>query len=310
MTSIWKSRALRPAVNRLDRRVDRRIEQVTHEEFQSLKNELEEFKAELLSIRPELYALELLLGKDGRNKTRLPTKAEIMKLCAEITATSGHAKPYSQVAQGYRTLVELELRGVGRLAGGTSNVLGKLTTTALLDPPNGLTLEIGTLYGIFSGGMARQLTRRGLEYDLTIVDPLADVQLQPEHADFGADPSGTPVSELVARANLALAGVDPGRLRIIRGFSDDPAVQRRAADREYGVVIIDGDHSEQGVLNDLAWVEQLAAPGGIIVIDDYGDPGWPGVTAALDGHLKGRTRFELLGTVSTSAFLRAGPLSR
>jgi hypothetical protein len=69
---------------------------------------------------------------------------------------------------------------------------------------------------------------------------------------------------------------------------------------------VDGDHSLDGVRADLEWVEQIVAPGGIVVLDDYGDKAWPGVQDALDKHLaSGASRLNLLGRVSTSAYLRA-----
>jgi hypothetical protein len=315
-------RALRPVVDRIDERIERALRrQARGQKPAATREELAAVRAELAALRAErqqlgdrlrraeerLYAVDLLLGRDGRGAAdRVPPKPQIMELCRQITAVTGLAKPYAQVAFAYRTLVELELRGVGRLAGSTANILGKLTTTPLLAPAGGSVLEIGTLYGLFSGGLARQLARHGREYDLTIVDPLADVQLQPDRAVFGSDPSGSPVSETVARTNLALAGVAPERLRLQRGFSTDPEVREAVSDRRYGVVVIDGDHSEEGVRKHLAWAEEITAPGGVVVMDDYGDAGWPGVQAALDGHLAaGGSRFTLLGTVSTSAFLRA-----
>ncbi len=112
--------------------------------------------------------------------------------CPRGTPTSGRP--------AYRTLFELELRGVGRLAGGPGNILGKLTTTPLLNPPNGEILEIGTLFGLFSGGMARQMSRIGLKYELTIIDPFASVQLQV--TELKPDASGSPVTETVVRENL------------------------------------------------------------------------------------------------------------
>ena len=69
------------------------------------------------------------------------------------------------------------------------------------------------------------------------------------------------------------------------------------------------DHGHFGVKlhrsTDNGW-EEIAAPGGVVVLDDYGDPAWAGVKEAADAYLAtGRSRFELLGRVSTSAFLRA-----
>ncbi|MEU0085026.1 class I SAM-dependent methyltransferase [Streptomyces sp. NPDC006274] len=161
-----------------------------------------------------------------------------------------------------------------RPAGSTSNSYGKLATVPLLSPPNGAILEIGTLYGLFASALVRMVHRAGIEPDLTIIDPPAGSQLQPGTAQ-AADPTGTPVREDVVRANLALGGSSGTyTTRIQQGFSWDPEVREAVSDRKYGVIIVDGDHSEDGVRADLEWVD-------------------------------GTSRLRMLGRVSTSAFLRA-----
>jgi Methyltransferase domain len=303
-------RALKPVISVLDRRIERlagtRARQLYGSEVIDLRSQVIELRSELERMRAGRFAVDLLLGSQGRRNSRLVSEAGIRELAAEVRHISGDAEAYGRVVQTYRMLFELELRGVGRLAGSARNVLGKLATTPLLDPPNGEVLEIGTLFGLFSGGMARQLTRIGLRYQLTIVDPLATVQLQ--DGNLKPDASGSPVTETVVLANLALAGVEPGRMRLIKGFSEDPRVQAKISDRQYGVIIVDGDHSQEGVARDLVLAERIAAPGAIVVIDDYGDHNWPGVERATSAHLDtgpGGTRFDLVGVVATSAFLRA-----
>ncbi|GAA3750730.1 class I SAM-dependent methyltransferase [Salinactinospora qingdaonensis] len=266
--------------------------------------EVAELRKQVEALRYELHYTELLFGDLGGRGNRRPTSKQIAHLEKEIRAVTGVESPHAAVVQAYRSIVEVELRGVGRIAGGTMNVLGKLVTTPLLAPPNGQVLEIGTLFGLFSCCMARQMTRYGVDYRLSIVDPLVDVQIQPGRPN-GSDRSGSPVSEPVLRANLALGGVPEERVRIRRGYSTDPAARAELSDREYGVVIIDGDHTEEGVRADLEWAEKLVAPGAIVVLDDYGDTKWPGVTKAAEGHLQDSDRFEFLGSVATSAFLRA-----
>ncbi|CAM5509319.1 Class I SAM-dependent methyltransferase OS=Streptomyces griseomycini OX=66895 GN=FHS37_001409 PE=4 SV=1 [Streptomyces griseomycini] len=71
------------------------------------------------------------------------------------------------------------------------------------------------------------------------------------------------------------------------------------------MIVVDGDHSAEGVARDLEWAEEIAAPGAIVVLDDFGDPKWPGIKEALDKHLTGDTRFTYLGKAALSAFLRA-----
>jgi hypothetical protein len=313
MTQSWAQtttlKALQPMITVLDRRIERlarnRAREVVRDSIEvvDLRTQVIELRSEIEQMRTGQFAVDLLLGSQGRRNSRLVTKSALRGLADQITAVTGVEDAYGRLVQAYRMLFELELRGVGRLAGGANNVLGKLTTTPLLTPPNGEVLEIGTLFGLFSGGMARQITRIGLEYELTIVDPLAEVQLQTTNPR--PDSSGSPVTETVVRANLALAGVEPSRLRLIKGFSGDSEVQAAISDRRYGVVIIDGDHSAEGVAVDLEFAEKVTATDGIVVLDDYGDQNWPGVEEAVGKHLAGSTRFELIGIVATSAFLRA-----
>lgn len=305
--------ALKPVISVLDRHIERlagaRTRQLLREQVGDvvdLRSEVIELRTEVARMRDSGFAVDLLLGSQGRRNSRLISREAMRELAGQVQEITGDPEAYGRVVQTYRMLFELELRGVGRLAGSAQNVIGKLTTTPLLAPPNGEVLEIGTLFGIFSGGMARQISRIGLPYTLTIVDPLATVQLQ--EGELKPDASGSPVTETVVRANLTLAGVEPERLRLVKGFSQDPHVQAAIADRQYGVIIVDGDHSAAGVANDLMLAERIIAPGGIVVLDDYGAHNWPGVEEATTAHLAagpGSTRFDLVGVVATSAFLRA-----
>ena len=48
----------------------------------------------------------------------------------------------------------------------------------------------------------------------------------------------------------------------------------------------------------------MAAPGAIVIMDDFGDPKWPGVERATRRYLAEGGRLELLGSAATSAYLR------
>ncbi|MEV6110610.1 class I SAM-dependent methyltransferase [Streptomyces sp. NPDC051940] len=295
LTNRLARRALRPVADLIDQRIDRAIRRAAAT------------RTEEAAPRAEEKALELLLGSTGRGLPRTPTAHQLAVLAKAVSDTTGERPQTAErnIAQAFRTLVALEALGVGRIAGGTINICGKLATVPLLKPPNGEVLEIGTLYGMFAAALTRMLQRAGLEPSVTIVDPLAGLQLQPDAAVERADPSGTPVRLAAVRENLALAGPAGQAARIQPGYSEDPEVRAAVSDREYGVIIIDGDHSRDGVLADLEWAEKIAAPGGIVVLDDYGDANWPGVEEALEVHLKGDSRFTFLGRAANSGFLRA-----
>lgn len=284
-------RLLRPVADLIDQRIDRRVER-------EVRSAVREASAHRLSN-------ELLLGSPGRGLSRVVADGPLKRLHAEVAALAGDRDAaVRNVATAYRLLVALESLGVGRVAGGTMNICGKLGTIPLLDPPNDEILEIGTLYGMFSTGLLRMMERDGRSPSLTIVDPFAGVQLQPGTTPR-PDPTGTPVDEHAVRTNLALAGPAGTAARIRRGYSEDPGTRAAVSDRAYGVIVVDGDHSAEGVRQDLQWAEEIAAPGAVVVLDDFGDPNWPGVKEALDEHLKDDTRLTYLGKAAHSAFLRA-----
>ncbi|MEU2429583.1 MULTISPECIES: class I SAM-dependent methyltransferase [unclassified Streptomyces] len=295
LTSTAARKALRPIADLIDQRIARGVRAANSE-----------LLGELAALRRRQRSMELLLDSTGRGNPRMPIPAHLEKLISEIVRTTGDdaANAERNVAQAYRTLVAMEALGVGRVAGGTMNICGKLATVPLLDPPNDEILEIGTLYGMFSAALLRMMERAGRDPHLTIVDPLGGSQLQPG-AFMPPDPTGTPVGEPAVRSNLALAGAAGAAARVQQGFSEDPAVRAAVSDRSYGVVIVDGDHSEAGVTADLDWVEQIIAPGGIVVLDDYGDTKWPGVRDAVEKHLAGDSRLTFLGRTATSGYLRA-----
>lgn len=294
---------LRDEVARLKATVDevRAVAAAGEKRIASLEQELGRTNAGLGSLLP---SLELLFGRRLPGMNRAISGPLLDSLIHEVATITGVKRAGHHVATGYVTLFELEARGLGRIAGTTQNVVGKLTTTPLLDPPNDDVLEIGTLFGMHAAGLARQFARQGRTAMLTIIDPLEGLQLQSGRNDQ-VDQTAVPVVEDVVRRNLALAGIPETQLRVLKGLSQDPDIRATAADRRYGTIVIDGDHSEAGVARDLSWAEEITADGGIVVLDDYGDSKWPGVQAAADGHLAGATRFSMIGTVATSAYLRA-----
>lgn len=302
LTSPASRRLLRPVAELIDQRIERRLRSAAARDAadrERLRDAVELMKQHQLT-------LDLLLGSRARGLSRIVHQGPLDRLQSEVAALAGDRDAaVRNVATAFRLLVALESLGVGRIAGGTMNICGKLGTIPLLAPKdNDEILEIGTLYGMFSTGLIRMMERDGRSPSVTIVDPFAGVQLQPGTPER-PDPSGAPVDEHAVRTNLALAGPAGAAARIQRGFSEDPETRAAVSDRSYGVIVVDGDHSAEGVLADLQWAERIAAPGAVIVLDDYGDPKWPGIKEALDKHLAGETRFTYLGKASLSAYLRA-----
>lgn len=273
-----------------------------------LQARLDELERRFNRWAPLTYSAGLLLARGARLGERVVGPVGFDNLVSQVAEVSGTdpAAARRDLQMAYRSMILAEARSVGRIAGSTLNILGKLVTPRLLGPPNGRILEIGTLFGVFGGALVHELARTGGDVELTVIDPLEGIQLQSGQGS-NIDVSGTPVSEPVVYRNLEAAGLREPQFRIIRGFSTDPEVRKQASDRTYGVIIVDGDHSEAGVAADLEWVDEFVEPGTVVVLDDYGDSRWPGVQAATDKHVAGSKRLRRVGVVSTSAYLIAQP---
>jgi hypothetical protein len=301
LTTKASRRLLRPIVDLIDQRIQRQIRRsmgVAADADAGLEREL-------VTLRNRQRPLELLLDGTGRGVSRMPAQVHLDHSIAQMEKVTGDRKGSERnIAQAFRLLFALEALGVGRIAGGTMNICGKLATVPLLDPPNDEILEIGTLYGMFGAALIRMMERTGRAPHLTIVDPFAGLQIQ-GGTPHSQDPTGAPVREAAVRTNLGLVGTAGATARIQQGFSEDPKVRAQVSDRSYGVIIVDGDHSTAGVAADLEWAEEIVAPGGVVVLDDFGHPKWPGIKEAFDKHMSTDTRFEYLGQVDNSGYLRA-----
>ncbi|MET8567448.1 class I SAM-dependent methyltransferase [Streptomyces sp. NPDC004783] len=307
LRSSLSRRLLRPVADLIDQRIERQVRSAVRRSGPdgAQAPDTARLAREVELLRRRQLTFELLVGPGGRGVSRILGEESLESLHTEVAALCGDRDAAERnVASAFRLLVALESLGVGRIAGGTMNICGKLGAIPLLAPENDEILEIGTLYGMFSAGLVRMMERDGRSPGLTIVDPFAGVQLQPGTVER-PDPTGSPVDEHAVRTNLALAGPAGAAARIRRGFSEDPETRAAVSDRAYGVIVVDGDHSAEGVRRDLEWAERVAAPGAVVVLDDYGDPNWPGIKDALDAHLEGGTRFTYLGRAARSAYLRA-----
>jgi hypothetical protein len=299
---------LRGARRRLSAWVDARLQErladgIDARVRREVARNLEQTEQRALAVADKrAFSTDVLLGA-GRPNDRTLAAEQYDDLVAEVWALSGVGDVTLPLQRAYQTLLDSEARGLGRIAGTTYNIVGKLVLPPLLKAPPGPILEIGTLFGLFSCALVRQFQRAGDFRSLTVVDPFVGTQVQ-DGKPGRLDRTGTPVTEETARWNFAALGLRADEVRLVRGYSTDPKLRTAVADRAYGVVVIDGDHSAFGVYSDLWWVQEVVEPGGIVVVDDWGDPSWPGVEAAGRRYLADGGRLVLLGRAATSAYFR------
>jgi SAM-dependent methyltransferase len=153
-------------------------------------------------------------------------------------------------------------------------------------------LEIGCYHGRSAAVLAMHL--RDGEH-LVLVDAF-DLPLAEPYGD-------TPTPERVRR-NLAAAvpGLDPERVTIHRADSRDLVLPETLRVR---FAHVDGGHDAETVRSDLETCATRLIPGGVIAVDDFAHPGWPGVTEAVRPFLSDHPAFRILADLN-----RTGALGR
>jgi predicted O-methyltransferase YrrM len=225
------------------------------------------------------------------------TEAAELQVWAERLGLKTNQRAISYLAN---SICRLESLLSGRLATSIADVtLRALVARAAPGTPRRI-LEIGTLFGIGAAALyeAARFDGRGLR--LTLLDPL-DGYYGTDNLDIL---TGLPINEEILRRNLELAGIDREHVDIIKLFSSNPEAERRAAAFRYDLLVIDGDHSYEGVKLDFDVYSKLVRPGGFIVIDDYASADWPDVTRFVDESVKPHPHLEFVGAHWRTAVLR------
>lgn len=162
-------------------------------------------------------------------------------------------------------------------------------------------LEIGVLFGVGAAFMHTALSPFYERVRLVLLDPF-DGYYGPEHLD---PLTGQRVSRSAVERNLARATIPAGDVTILAGFSTDDGVREQARKAgPYDVIVIDGDHSYEGVKADFERYAEMLSPGGVLIVDDYGSEDWPDVTKYVDQVVSADDRFEKLGSLSRTAIFR------
>lgn len=243
--------------------------------------------------------VDLLLGLRSQEFARRLTADEIGELVSEWSERLGTPITENLITYMERKLVHLESSLVGRIATTAADAVLRAFVARSLAPGSRNVLEIGVLFAINAAFLWEVAGVLDGELHQTLIDPFEGY-----YGDSAPDPiSGLPVTERVAVENLVRTGIPEDRFTVITGYSGDASVRAEAAKREYGMILIDGDHSYEGVVADLAGYRATLAPDGLILFDDYGASNWPGVAQAVDEAVEGGD-LELVGVFGRTAVAR------
>lgn len=122
---------------------------------------------------------------------------------------------------------------------------------------------------------------------------LRHVANRPDDRWYGIDPWSRPsrrpvpvnAEEIERRARENLEPFS-GRATILKGQSSRILRDGSWAALPIHLAYVDGDHNAIPTLDDMVLSWHLLVPGGVMVVDDYGTPKYPGLRAAVRGFLQ------------------------
>ncbi len=200
-----------------------------------------------------------------------------------------------------RKVQHLEAMCEGRMATTSEDAVARVLAARSQRVDELRVLEIGVLFGVSAALMHTALTPFYKRVRLVLLDPF-DGYYGSDHLD---PLTGQKVSRAAVERNLTRAAIRSEDVEILEGFSTDDKIMKAAENQgPYDVIVIDGDHSYDGVKADFDRYAGMVESGGILIVDDYGSDDWPEVTKFVDAVVKADDRFEQIGTLSRTAIFK------
>ncbi|MEM9741769.1 MAG: FkbM family methyltransferase [Pseudomonadota bacterium] len=202
------------------------------------------------------------------------------------------------MAHRIRTLESICL---GRIATTIENAVIRSVIALSLGRERVRVLEIGTLFGLGAIALYDALVGKARSIHLTLIDPLSGYYRLQE-ADHM---TGESVSYSTLSRNLTLASIPPTDYQIIQGRSEEAEVLSTISEQSFDLILIDGDHSREGVKRDFENYVGHLKPGGLLLFDDYGVPEWADITEYVDSEVIGDSRVEFIAAGFRTALFRS-----
>lgn len=191
----------------------------------------------------------------------------------------------------------LEQLSKGRLATPIENAVLRVLVASAVKDKNLHVLEIGTLFGLGLTAIYDHCVSRFDSVSLTAIDPL-DGYYGTDVRDIITDEA---ICEATLCANLKIAGVSEDEYTLIKTLSTDASTIESTPKAFYDLLVIDGDHTYDGVKADYINYLACVRGGGYIIFDDYGTPEWPGIKEFVDESVIDNQDLTFIGAAWRSA---------
>ena len=187
-------------------------------------------------------------------------------------------------------ICQVENRCSGRLATTVQDALLRVIVAMSVRKRAISIMEIGSLFGVALVSCYECL--RGLfdKINLTAIDPLEGYY----DIDQFDILTRTPVNKSIFESNLLFNNVPRDDVLLIQELSTSKEAFHLAEGQKYDLMIIDGNHTFEGVKYDFDKYNQLITPGGFVFFDDYNAKEWPGVKSFVDQEVRLHSSFKLI----------------
>ena len=116
--------------------------------------------------------------------------------------------------------------------------------------------------------------------------------------------TGLKITPEIVRSNLAKLGVLKSQYKIVQEFSESTSAIESCSKKSYDYVLLDGDHSYEGVARDFRNYGPMINSGGLILFDDYDTQDWPDIKDFVDECVMDNAEWEFVGSEWRTAIFR------
>jgi len=229
------------------------------------------------------------------NRLLTPELNEALRLFAKNVLSSGDLGT-TYLDYLATKVIQIERNCVGRLATTVQDAIARLLTAEQVTGDEICILEIGALYGVSLAILYNHGVTRFRRTRIVCLDPFDGYYGKAFDAVLNQ-----PVNELTFARNMKLANVPDQDYCLIKNYSTDQAAIEAAMQTDFNLLVIDGDHSYDGIKFDFETYFPMLATNGYVIFDDYACKEWPEVRRFVDGELREYPDFEYLGSISRTA---------
>lgn len=203
------------------------------------------------------------------------------------------------------TIKKIDMDMIGRYCGSLEDKIMQTMSTydvALRFPSNRqyAHVEIGVLFGGSVLAKLFVLRRLNVKQSIIAIDPF-EAYYQEEKDLL----TGVEVTEQNFIENIQKFGFDNELVRIVRKYSTDEEPKRVLSKYKIISLMIDGDHTYEGIRSDWEGYSDLVESGGYVIFDDYEDPAWPDVTRFVNELIGSEPQgWKILGKLDTTLIMK------